>query len=917
MRKHINRLKTAFLLLTSVLVLAACGGGGGGGPLDGGGTTGDGGIDDSAAISGFTIQLLQDGADEDSDITSISDSNPGVVLVQLNGDADAIASQIVNFSTTIGTLSSASALTDSTGRTEVAITAGGDDAAAGTVTASVGGLTDQSVNFEIVSEGTVVTSGFTLNVGLYESGTDLSDLASATEVGFVSTLGSAVFAVQVTDVITGDPVVGAIVSVSTSAGELIPSSGQILTNSEGVAAAEISAGTSDPGAAATLTASIEGVDAGLNFAFGSVDLQIGRDGNSFADPDDIAFVENEIDVSVNGNLSAGGTTVLTVVVVSSDDLSSGFDTPLTVNFSSSCSSAGTASIDTGITTVNGIAQATYTANGCEATDEITATVDELSGISASGSVTIEEASVGSIVFVSADPAEINLFGAGIDTTTLTFQVLDTVGQAAAGETVTAELSSIVGGITIDGESDGNATSITDSEGNVSFTIQAGSVPGSPRVTATVDVAGTEISTLSESLSINTGQPDNSSFSVAASVLSPGGYDIDGVTSDLTVRVADAFENLVDGKNISFITEFGAIQGSCTTDENGSCSVTWNSQDQRAPLFASTGRVLTINELACDTDADGIADLDSAGDPVVAGVPCLTPLVDPLDIDFPGQIYGGRSTILAYADGEESFVDSNGNGIYDWIDTDGDGTYDEGVESLEPFVDLPEAFIDHNNDGVFGNPDTPGACTGVGVGNAIVSVVDINDMDSDGDTDELIGEAVLCANWEEGGAEEEHIDSLAGGTYDRGNGIYNGTLCESSLELAGGCTKTLVTVRDSITLGVGGSTPYGQLYESGVQLANSEFPIDVSGGGSRNLTLVVSDLFNGGLPSGTTAELASESCKLAAPTSYDFSSTGLSGAIAIGISLSDSDAAEPGEQGSVTIEVSNDNATDTFVFQCVE
>ncbi|MEX2366576.1 MAG: hypothetical protein WD601_08220, partial [Pseudohongiellaceae bacterium] len=340
------------------------------------------------------------------------------------------------------------------------------------------------------------------------------------------------------------------------------------------------------------------------------------------------------------------------------------------------------------------------------------------------------------------------------------------------------------------------------------------------------------------MAIVTGQPDNDSFSLSASILNPGGYDFDGYTSELTIRAADAFNNPVpDGTTVIFTTEYGAVKGACDTVD-GACTVTWNSQLPRGPQSSQTGRVLNINELACDSNADGTADTDSTGATVDPGNPCPTALVDPSDIDFSGQIYGGRTTILAYAQGEESFVDSNANGLYD---------------AGEPFVDLPEAFLDHNEDGVFGGEGTPGACTGVGTGNSIPSMQDVNDIDNDGNTTEMIGAAELCANWQEGGAEEEHIDFASGstGVYEWGNGIYNGSLCQAADEANGDCTTELVNVRKDIKLNVGGSTPYITIYdEDGTTQMNSadaDFDVDVSGGGSATRVFRISDLFNGPLP----------------------------------------------------------------------
>lgn len=904
MRKHINRIQTSALLI-GFLFLAACGGGGGGSPIDGTDATDDG--TDTATDGGsLSLQLLQDSSDDTSDITSISELNPGVLVVEVtDSNGDAVSGEIVTMSTTIGQLSQPTALTDALGRTEVVLTSGGESAAAGTLTASVDGFTDQESNFQIVNDGTTVATGFSLAAGLYDSDVDIGNLAASEEVSSVSTLSSGFFVVTVSDVVTGTPVEGAIVSVSTTQGDLIPSSGQILTNANGIAAAEISSGTTDPGTAATLTVSLESVEASLNFSFGSVDLQIGRDSNNFADPDAISFVNGEIDVAAVTDLSASGSTVLTVAVVSTGDTAVGFDTPLTINFSSACSQSNLASIDTAVTTVNGIAEATYTANGCEGDDDITATISELSGVSATGQVTIEAATIGSIVFDSATPTEITLLGTGTDTATLTFQVLDSVGDGAGGETVTAELSTTVGGVTIDGDSDGTVTGVSSGDGTVSFSIQAGTVPTSVRVEASIDIGGgIIIGTVSDSLVINTGLPDNDSFSLSASILNLGGFDFDGFTSQLTIRSADAFNNPVpDLTAISFTTEYGSIEGSCTTGD-GSCSVIWTSQNQRAPLLSSTGNVLRIIDIACDSDADGTADTDSDGITVPLEKPCPTLLVDPADIDFPGQIYGGRTSILAYGIGEESFVDSNGNGIYDWIDLNNDQIYDVGIEQLEPFVDLAEAFLDHNEDGVFGNTDIQGACTSVGAGTSIVSVIDVNDVNTNADRTETIGEAVLCANWQEGGAEEEFIDFNTNSIYDRGNGIYNGTLCEATVEAAGGCTTTLVSVSESTVLNVGGSTPFIAIYDStGTQLLSAaDQAVNVAGGFSDSRVFRISDQFNGPLPSGTTFTVTSGACQIDSTTTFTTPDDARIGGHQFTVSLSDSDAVNAGESAAVSITV---------------
>src|ERR1019366_7004613 len=96
---------------------------------------------------------------------------------------------------------------------------------------------------------------------------------------------------------------------------------------------------------------------------------------------------------------------------------------------------------------------------------------------------------------------------------------------------------------------------------------------------------------------------------------------------LTARLADHFNNPApDGTAVNFTSEGGSIVGSCTTI-GGACTSTFTSQ---APRPAN-----------------------------------------------------GRVTVLAYAVGEESFTDLNGNGLQD---------------SGEMTKDMSEAYVDFNESG---------------------------------------------------------------------------------------------------------------------------------------------------------------------------------------------------------------------------
>lgn len=330
-------------------------------------------------------------------------------------------------------------------------------------------------------------------------------------------------------------------------------------------------------------------------------------------------------------LSAFGTTSITVTVASGGVP---VTTPQNVTFSSPCASSGKAVLSTGVATVAGVATGSYRDNGCAGTDAISASVAGIT--SASTNLVVTPPTVGSIQFISATPAIISLKGTGgVETAQVVFKVVDTGGNPISGKTVTFALSTAVGGITLT-PSPSIATS--DAAGLVVTNVNSGTVQTPVRVTASTPgaIAGTTLTTQSSGLTITTGIPDQDSFSLSATKLNPEFRDIDGNTTVITARLADHFNNPVpNGTVVNFTTEGGSIDGSCQTT-NGACSATLTSQSPRPA--------------------------------------------------------NGRVTVLAYAVGEESFIDLNGNGVADslaeMVDINGNST------------DMSEAFRDDNENGVF-------------------------------------------------------------------------------------------------------------------------------------------------------------------------------------------------------------------------
>lgn len=369
-----------------------------------------------------------------------------------------------------------------------------------------------------------------------------------------------------------------------------------------------------------------------------------------------SFQQGVIAIS-NSNLPAGGSASLSVTFVDGNNNLVGDQ--ITVSFNSGCAAGGLATIDpTPIITVSGGATATYSATGCSGADTITATAN-IDGVilQANGSVTVAAATVGSIAFVSATPTNIGLKGTGgvgrQETSTVRFKVTDSTGGPVPSATVDFTLNTMIGGITLT-----PTTSTSDAQGNVQTVVSAGSVATSVRVRATVNPSSPTISAQSDQLTITTGIPDNDSVSLSMGCVNIEGWDLDGTSTQVTVRMSDRYNNPVpDGTTITLNAEGGQIGGSCstmTTPSNGGgvCSVTYVAQNPKPA--------------------------------------------------------GGRVSIIAFAIGEESFIDADADGIFNNMDVP--------IEIGEPFRDdnengvanpaAGEFFADFNSNGTWDDATHP-------------------------------------------------------------------------------------------------------------------------------------------------------------------------------------------------------------------
>lgn len=468
------------------------------------------------------------------------------------------------------------------------------------------------------------------------------------------------------------------------------------------------------------------------------------------------FESGKINIGIGSDtLSAGGTVSLTVNVVNSSNTL--VTSPVNITFNSPCFAAGEAifkvnGLETNKTvSENGEATVTYQANGCVGTDNILATTT-INGVSAnaSGSITIAPDTVQALQALSVSPALISLKGTGgQETASVKFKVTGISGAPVKGIDVDFTLNSTAGGLALTSPS-----AVTDAKGEVTAIVQAGTIPTNVNVTATA--RGSAVSTQSNELVVSTGIPDQNSMSLSVSVHNPSGWNIDGTEVDMTVRLADAFNNLVpDNTSVYFTTNGGAIPSSCKTT-NGVCTVKWRSQNPRPS--------------------------------------------------------GAKVMIRATTQGNESFIDTNGNGYFD-LGVDVFNTFNSGGDcdlnvpvssavstdpARKPCDDLVEAYLDKNQSG-------------------------------------------------KRDANEEFVDYNGNSIFDIENGIYNGVLCKTE---GIGCTKTGITIRDEAMIVMSSINPD----TSAGLLPGQDSNVVLGLGGTRTMNIILRDINGNSMPFGTKVTL---------------------------------------------------------------
>ena len=284
--------------------------------------------------------------------------------------------------------------------------------------------------------------------------------------------------------------------------------------------------------------------------------------------------------------------------------------PVQVTFSASCGK-----VDPAVVTTNagGLASTTYAADDVRcAGGNVTISASAAGAPTITSIIPVSPTVPTNIQFVNAAPSLIYLSGSGGATQSLvTFKVVDSSGNPLQNQALQLSLVNAGPGVSL--STVGNAAPVTvttNAAGVASVPVFSGTVPTSAQVRA-VSVGNPALNVTSNVLTVASGRPVQRAISVALEKLSIEGFDIDGVTSQVTVSLADRQGNPVpDGTEVNLVAQSGVLIPARCVIANGDsrCSVQFRSQGTRPA--------------------------------------------------------NGRVQILAYVPGEEDFKDGNFNNIYD-------------------------------------------------------------------------------------------------------------------------------------------------------------------------------------------------------------------------------------------------------------
>lgn len=625
---------TALLIVVSII--SACGGGGG----SAGTTIGQPVNPPSTQVATRLSVALQDSSG--INISSIPVSGGGQLVVLLTDNLGApIAGQLVNASELGSSLSvfpnGDSGLTDASGVAKIKVNR---------KTSTKFGQGTFSVKFDAPTCPNAVTNSCFLSSSTtsdFRAGQPIIKLELLDSLGgpttSVSTLGFSTLKATI-KFEDGTPVVQKRVDVSSDPVKVsFPEGFGSLTSDAGVALIKIARASQNANGAGTVLASATISGTNLDGGTDTTVITSSLDYNLGVAVGAEKLLLSNLDVG-SVSLSAYGTRQISVQVKLGTLPPTN---PVTVTFAASCGQILPVSAPTN---ASGIASVSFTATDAAGTTPSTLGCSgknvEISASAVGADSVIRKAisilsapatNLSFVVPLDQTKLRIYLDGAGGNTQTLVqFLLTNAVGEAIPSQEVLVALKTLNGGIpraTFGTKGNVSAISlITDASGKISVPVFSGTVPTNVLINAAL-VSNPAVQTDSSIVTVASGRPSQARVSLSLGKLSILGFNLDGEETTVMMSLADRQGNPVpDGTAVNFVTEGGVmIPPICTT--GGSPG------DSRC-----TVKIRTQNPRPTD----------------------------------------GRVSILAYAAGEEDFVDINFNNVYD---------------CGEPFTDLGTAF---RNDG---------------------------------------------------------------------------------------------------------------------------------------------------------------------------------------------------------------------------
>ncbi len=171
---------------------------------------------------------------------------------------------------------------------------------------------------------------------------------------------------------------------------------------------------------------------------------------------------------------------------------------------------------------------------------------------------------------------------------ITFQVVDSLGNP-----IDLEHSSLIrfsfGARPNGGEFLSPTFAFTDSIGKASVILTSGTIAGVVQVMAQIDLSSRNIASLPVAYTIVGGLPNQAHFGIASQYLNFPGYNIFGLTNQITAYLGDKYGNPArTATSVYFTTDGGIIEGSAQTSSQGAGSVRLLSAEPRPPIHPILG-----------------------------------------------------------------------------------------------------------------------------------------------------------------------------------------------------------------------------------------------------------------------------------------------------------------------------------------